>query len=1286
MKSSRKIKQFYGGKILLILVIVLTSLLSLSITLVSAQVNPTPDSQTLLPTSSIDGTISGFVDKDHGYLYLGSRLYWTGDRGDTWAEITPPDLAGSKVLAIQFIDTNRGFLLADLGGNPESPAFHLFQTLDGGATWTNQALNLPYPDGQLLSFEKYSLFFINETTGWLSLKISSGTNFSHGYLFRTDNAGLDWVLQAVPIGAPVYFVDSQSGWLAGGPAGNQLFRTKDGGNNWVSVELPDINSRLLNAIQLPYFFNNSDGLIPVLGGGGGSTQLTIYSTRDSGDTWQLSSSVDLQTERSTVSISYPGKKNRSISIADGNEIITSEGHLTSRTQVVGGLKTSPKQLFMFSGQAGFSEMNQANCFPGRLAENSSQIHCVKEYQLLRTDDGGHSWSAIVLPGINQTSMLETQDFQSGALTPASTLASTGNTQVLVGQGFDICEIASESQLADWITNSPYRAVNLYIGGVMRGCSNGSLTASFTKKMSLQGWKFIPTWVGPQAPCYAYGSNKISLDPATAYGQGVQEALKAVEQLYILGLANSDKTGSVVYYDMEYFAGLTSCWTAVNSFMNGWTEQLHAMGNTSGMYGAPTNDLFTNLYTTPKPPDVIWMARYYSGTPYYRSDASVWDIVGVANTIYNNHQRIRQYNSSHTETWGSTSLYIDSDVLDGIVATPTQVTPPACPPTSDVEGYVCNPSLSPAYTNACASGWYPIAGFNGLTTYLAENVPDSSYPLNLSTWTPSLLKEGVYKVQVYIPPHGSYSVTCSAKTLTYGKDSSAAKYVITDRYGVNTEVTADQYPVNNAWINLGAYSFAAGVTSGKVVLTNATGELLGSTNISVGAVRFLAIDPRISILNPSSKQVGGDAFTLSIQGMNFTNTSVVRWNGSDRPTTFINSYTLSTQVNQADIATIGNAQVTVYNPEAGGMTSAPSQFNIVAFADIIIPGNLQASDGTFTTKVLLTWTASNGATSYKVCRAASMAGTKDLLGSPTITTFADTTATPGLTYYFWVTACNGVGCSDYSAADSGWRSVVPVPTGLQASDGTSNAKVYLKWSASYGATSYKVYRATNASGTKNLLGNPTSVTFSDTTAIPATTYYYWVTACLSADCSGFGAANDGWRALTAPANLQASDGTSTTNVALSWNPSIGTRNYQVYRASTVDGTKTLLGSPAGTTFADTTTLPGLTFYYWVKACFWQGCSGFSAANSGWRALTPPTNLQVSDGPTYVQLSWNASIGARTYEVYRTTSLSGTKTLFGTTTALKFADTTATPGVTFYYWVKACVWSRCSDFSIAKTGWR
>jgi len=116
--------------------------------------------------------------------------------------------------------------------------------------------------------------------------------------------------------------------------------------------------------------------------------------------------------------------------------------------------------------------------------------------------------------------------------------------------------------------------------------------------------------------------------------------------------------------------------------------------------------------------------------------------------------------------------------------------------------------------------------------------------------------------------------------------------------------------------------------------------------------------------------------------------------------------------------------------------------------------------------------------------------------------------------------------------------------------------------------------------------------------PGVTYYYWIQACRVA-CSGYSAYNSGWRKLSPPTNLQASDGTYSNKVLVSWTASSGATFYKVYRAARATGTRSLLGSPTGTTYNDTSATVGKTYYYWVVAYRGSRYSAFSGYNSGWR---------------------------------------------------------------------------------------
>jgi hypothetical protein len=187
---------------------------------------------------------------------------------------------------------------------------------------------------------------------------------------------------------------------------------------------------------------------------------------------------------------------------------------------------------------------------------------------------------------------------------------------------------------------------------------------------------------------------------------------------------------------------------------------------------------------------------------------------------------------------------------------------------------------------------------------------------------------------------------------------------------------------------------------------------------------------------------------------------------------------------------------------------------------------------------------------------------------------------------------------------------PPPTGVSATDGTYTDKVRITWNASSGATSYEVYRATSSGGTKSKIGTPSGTSYDDYSASVGTTYYYWVKAKNAYGTSGYSSYNTGYRAGTAPpapTNVQASDGTYTDKVRITWSASSGATSYEVYRATSSGGTKSKIGTPSGTSYDDTSASVGTTYYYWVKASNSYGTSGYSFCNTGYvkGPALPPT---------------------------------------------------------------------------------
>ena len=258
------------------------------------------------------------------------------------------------------------------------------------------------------------------------------------------------------------------------------------------------------------------------------------------------------------------------------------------------------------------------------------------------------------------------------------VANYARTRLFAGQGFDTCQVPALQQLANWFVSSPFGAVNLYIGGSSRACANAPLTAAYVAQVQRQGWTFIPTWVGPQAACSGFRSS-MSYDTTIAYDQGKAEAQQAASVAAGLGLAAPDGSGAIIYYDLEsYDTSDTACRAAARSFVSGWSAGLHARGSAAALYGAPCSSALNDMVTLPEPLEGVWIAQWFL-PPGYRPNASVWGVSCVSDTLWVNHQRLRQYSGGHYETWGGVSLNIDDNVLDGIVSIVPVAPDPAAHP-------------------------------------------------------------------------------------------------------------------------------------------------------------------------------------------------------------------------------------------------------------------------------------------------------------------------------------------------------------------------------------------------------------------------------------------------------------------------------------------------------------------------------------------------------------------------------------------------------------------------------
>ena len=268
----------------------------------------------------------------------------------------------------------------------------------------------------------------------------------------------------------------------------------------------------------------------------------------------------------------------------------------------------------------------------------------------------------------------------------------------------------------------------------------------------------------------------------------------------------------------------------------------------------------------------------------------------------------------------------------------------------------------------------------------------------------------------------------------------------------------------------------------------------------------------------------------------------------------------------------------------------------------VPGapTLAASGGDAV--VHLAWSApSDGGssiTNYNVYRATSSGAEVLLTTLGKITSFDDTSVTNGTTYYYEVSALNSVGegaqSNEASATPQGNATAPDAPT-LSGSAG--DAIVHLTWTTPSNGGSpisnYKVYRG-SSSGGESLLTTLGSVTsYDDTTVTNSNTYYYKVSAVngvgegtQSNEVSATPQGGGGATVPSAPQNLTAEQAKGK-GVQLNWSPPSSDggsqiTGYNIYRGD-ISGNETFLTSVGNlTSYKDTSTSRGQTYYYFVVA--------------------------------------------------------------------------------------------------------
>lgn len=266
------------------------------------------------------------------------------------------------------------------------------------------------------------------------------------------------------------------------------------------------------------------------------------------------------------------------------------------------------------------------------------------------------------------------------------------------------------------------------------------------------------------------------------------------------------------------------------------------------------------------------------------------------------------------------------------------------------------------------------------------------------------------------------------------------------------------------------------------------------------------------------------------------------------------------------------------------------------------------------------------------------------------------------------------------------SIPSTPTGISAT-GKSRSDIQLNWTASAGASSYKVYRAASSAGPFTTpLTTVTTNSYTDTGLSANTTYFYQIAAVnsngSSANSSTVVATTTNSYASNFPTmNLRGSMnswgntamalvGNNTWQTTVTLAPSTA-YNYKYDASGTWVSTKNWgLGSSAGIAQVGTGNIAfttGTATSYTFT--FNDSTLAYSVAAFVVDTQPPaaPTNLiSTASTANSITLSWTAAadnVGISRYKIIR----NGVKV--GTSTSTTFTDTGLQPGTSYIYWLKA-----------------
>ena len=335
-------------------------------------------------------------------------------------------------------------------------------------------------------------------------------------------------------------------------------------------------------------------------------------------------------------------------------------------------------------------------------------------------------------------------------------------------------------------------------------------------------------------------------------------------------------------------------------------------------------------------------------------------------------------------------------------------------------------------------------------------------------------------------------------------------------------------------------------------------------------------------------------------------------------------------------------------------------------------------------IRITWDAVSGAQSYRVYRKTGNSGwSRVAVGSAT--SFTDTAVANDTVYTYTVRAESGSKLSGYDASGLTYRYLKP--PSLASAKASANS-ITVTWKQVPGAQGYYVYRKVSGGNWSFIktISSGSTVSYTDNGGlVSGTTYIYTVLAYSDRYRSSFvsagvsAKASSAYQINLATPTLKAISNTLS-GVTASWNPVSGAEKYRVYR-KTSNTNWVNLADVTSTSYADTTTVSGTTYYYTVRALAGNTQSGYNAAGLSICYLKAPSLTSAVASSNSITVKWEKVSGAHGYQVYRRTTGSNWARIanISSGSTVSYTDNSVlVSGTTYYYTVRSVYGSYLSSY--------